>query len=119
MLASRRTLLAEVLPGSVVAVAAVTTIGWVVAPNAADAMPQASPRQTTREAVDDLRTKPKSWLPVRAPSAPMGLLVAPRTSHLRLAVSANGACRDRAIIAACALPEEIQWTLLPLLQRPV
>ena len=38
---SRRAMLTNILPGAVVAVAGVGTIGWAVAPNGADAMPYA------------------------------------------------------------------------------
>jgi hypothetical protein len=36
---SRRTMLTDMLPGAAVAIAGVATIGWVIAPKAADAMP--------------------------------------------------------------------------------
>ena len=38
---SRRAILTNILPGAVVAVAGVGTIGWAVAPEVADAMPLA------------------------------------------------------------------------------
>jgi hypothetical protein len=38
---SRRAILTNILPGAVVAIAGVGTIGWAVAPEVADAMPLA------------------------------------------------------------------------------
>ena len=53
---SRRAMLTNILPGAVVAVAGVGTIGWAVAPEAADAMPLAIAKGNHFE-VDDLAVK--------------------------------------------------------------
>jgi hypothetical protein len=39
MAMSRRTMLTDILPGAAVAIAGVATVGWVITPKAADAMP--------------------------------------------------------------------------------
>lgn len=39
MVMNRRTMLTDILPGAAVAIAGVTTVGWVLAPKAADAVP--------------------------------------------------------------------------------
>jgi hypothetical protein len=39
MAISRRTMLTDILPGAAVAITGVATVGWVIAPKAADAMP--------------------------------------------------------------------------------
>jgi hypothetical protein len=36
---SRRTMLADILPGAALAIAGVATVGWVIAPGTADAIP--------------------------------------------------------------------------------
>lgn len=53
---SRRAILTHILPGAAVAVAGVGTIGWAVAPDAADAMPLAIARGNRLE-VDNLLEK--------------------------------------------------------------
>src|SRR3954471_17843417 len=49
---SRRAILTNILPGAVVAVAGVGTIGWAVAPDVADAMPLAITKRNNFK-VDD------------------------------------------------------------------
>ena len=53
---SRRAMLTNVLPGAVVAIAGVGTIGWTVAPEVADAMPLAIAKRNHVK-VDDLAVK--------------------------------------------------------------
>ena len=53
---SRRAMLTNVLPGAVVAIAGVGTIGWAVAPEVADAMPLAIAKGNHVK-VDDLVVK--------------------------------------------------------------
>jgi len=53
---SRRAMLTNVLPGAVVAIAGVGTIGWAAAPEGADAMPLAIVKGNHVE-VDDLVVK--------------------------------------------------------------
>jgi hypothetical protein len=53
---SRRTMLTNILPGAVIAVAGVGAVGWAVAPEAADAMPLAIAKGTHFK-VDDLAVK--------------------------------------------------------------
>src|SRR6185295_12591859 len=53
---SRRAMLTNILPGAVVAVAGVGTIGWAVAPEVADAMPLALTKGNHFK-VDDLVEK--------------------------------------------------------------
>ena len=53
---SRRAMLTKILPGAVVAVAGVGTIGWAVAPEVADAMPLALAKGNHFK-VDDLVEK--------------------------------------------------------------
>jgi len=53
---SRRAILTNILPGAVVAVAGVGTIGWAVAPEVADAMPLAIAKGNNFK-VDDLVEK--------------------------------------------------------------
>ena len=87
---SRRAMLTNILPGAVVAVAGVGTIGWAVAPEVADAMPLAIAKGNHVK-VDDLAVKAQvvvvqSEPSSRSPSPALGLLVAQGTSPLRLAV---------------------------------
>jgi hypothetical protein len=49
---SRRAMLTDMLPGAAVAIAGVATIGWVIAPNAGDAMPLGIAK--TNAGIDDL-----------------------------------------------------------------
>lgn len=53
---SRRAMLTNVLPGAVVAIAGVGTLGWTVAPEVADAMPLAMAKGNHVK-VDDLVVK--------------------------------------------------------------
>lgn len=53
---SRRAMLTNVLPGAVVAIAGVGTIGWAVTPDVADAMPLAIAKGVHPK-VDDLAVK--------------------------------------------------------------
>jgi len=53
---SRRAMLTNILPGAVIAVAGVGTIGWAVAPEVADAMPLALTKGNHFK-VDDLVEK--------------------------------------------------------------
>ena len=54
---SRRAMLTNILPGAVVAVAGVGTIGWVVAPEVVDAMPLAIAKGNNVKVDDDLVVK--------------------------------------------------------------
>ena len=87
---SRRAMLTNILPGAVVAIAGVGTIGWAVAPEVADAMPLAIAKGNHFK-VDDLVVKAQvvvvqSEPSSRSPWPALGLLVAQGTSPLRLAV---------------------------------
>jgi hypothetical protein len=49
---SRRTMLTDILPGAAVAIAGVATVGWVIAPGTADAIPLGIAKNGAR--VDEL-----------------------------------------------------------------
>ena len=87
---SRRAMLTNILPGAVVAVAGVGTIGWAVAPNGADAMPLAIAKGNRVE-VDDLVVKAQAV--VVSPSRRAFITI---VSGLRLGSSAEGVKTTRA-----------------------
>ena len=89
---SRRAMLTNVLPGAAVAIAGVGTIGWAVAPEAADAMPLAIAKGNHLK-VDDLAVKAQVVVvnPSRRPVAVAGVGFAGGTGDV--ATAAGGGSR--------------------------
>jgi len=78
-------MLTDILPGAAVAMAGVATVGWVVVPKVADAMPLGIAK-TNGARNDELVQKAQvRCCRSASPSSPM--LVAQGTSRLRLAIA--------------------------------